>query len=52
MGDEAQAAGAVTVEAMLACAHCGLHFPASEALTNTNGSVFCSIEHQRLHGLS
>ncbi|SDX93179.1 uncharacterized protein SAMN04515617_108118 [Collimonas sp. OK242] len=37
------------VEAMVACAHCGMHFPASEALTDASGTVFCSAEHRRLH---
>ena len=37
------------VEEMVACAHCGLHFPASEAVTNNAGTVFCSEEHRRLH---
>jgi uncharacterized protein len=37
------------VEAMVACAHCGMHFPASEALADASGAVFCSAEHRRLH---
>lgn len=37
------------VEEMVACAHCGLHFPASEAVTDTTGTVFCGEEHRRLH---
>jgi uncharacterized protein len=36
-------------EAMVACAHCGMHFPASEALADASGAVFCSAEHRRLH---
>jgi uncharacterized protein len=36
-------------EAMVACAHCGIHFPASEALADASGAVFCSAEHRRLH---
>lgn len=36
-------------EAMVACAHCGMHFPASEALADATGAVFCSAEHRRLH---
>ena len=35
-------------ESMVQCAHCGMHFPASEALTNAAGEVFCSDEHRRL----
>lgn len=37
------------VEEMVACVHCGLHFPASEAVTDYAGMVFCSEEHRRLH---
>lgn len=37
------------VEEMVACAQCGLHFPASEAVTDYAGTVFCSEEHRRLH---
>ncbi|MQR02192.1 PP0621 family protein [Glaciimonas soli] len=36
------------VETMVACAHCGLHFPASEAVTDHSGAIFCSEEHRRL----
>ncbi|AIY43591.1 hypothetical protein LT85_4433 [Collimonas arenae] len=36
-------------EAMVACAHCGMHFPASEAIADASGAVFCSAEHRRLH---
>lgn len=35
-------------ERMVQCAQCGLHFPASEAVTNGAGTIFCSEEHQRL----
>jgi uncharacterized protein len=33
-------------EAMLQCARCGVHIPASEALTDEAGLVFCSEEHR------
>jgi uncharacterized protein len=36
-------------EAMVQCAHCGVHVPASEALQNAAGLVFCSEEHRLLH---
>ncbi|WP_038493192.1 PP0621 family protein [Collimonas arenae] len=39
----------VQAEAMVACAHCGMHFPASEAIADASGAVFCSAEHRRLH---
>ncbi|WP_034300831.1 PP0621 family protein [Herbaspirillum sp. RV1423] len=35
-------------ETMVQCAHCGIHFPASESVTNASGAVFCSEEHLRL----
>lgn len=35
-------------EKMVQCAHCGIHFPASEAVTNASGTLFCSIEHRSL----
>ena len=34
-------------EQMVACAHCGLHVPESEAVRG-GGSVFCCDEHRRL----
>ena len=36
------------VERMVSCAHCGLHFPAAEAITD-GGAIFCGDEHRRLH---
>jgi uncharacterized protein len=35
------------VEAMACCAHCGLHFPASEAV-RADGLDYCSPAHVRL----
>jgi len=35
-------------ETMVQCAHCGIHFPASESVANAAGVVFCSDEHLRL----
>jgi uncharacterized protein len=35
-------------ENMVRCAHCGVHLPRSESLT-TQGSFYCSAEHQRAH---
>lgn len=34
-------------QAMIACAHCGLHLPLADAVTNTSGQAFCSAEHRR-----
>lgn len=42
-------AAALEDEAMLTCAHCGIHFPASEAVFNSANTAFCSDEHRRLH---
>jgi uncharacterized protein len=36
-------------EAMLKCEHCGLYFPASEALSASSGAVFCCEEHRAQH---
>lgn len=36
-------------ERILACAHCGLHVPASDALVNPAGAPFCCEAHRRLH---
>jgi uncharacterized protein len=36
-------------EAMLQCAECNTYFPASEALANASGAVFCCDQHRRLH---
>lgn len=35
-------------EAILQCAHCGVHVPASEAIRHAPGAVFCSEAHRRL----
>jgi uncharacterized protein len=37
----------VEAESMARCAHCGLHFPASEAVT-ADGQAYCSPAHLRL----
>ena len=36
-------------ETMLSWAHCGTHFPASEAVLGTSNLAFCSDEHRRQH---
>ncbi|MBV8666442.1 MAG: hypothetical protein JO269_08170 [Burkholderiaceae bacterium] len=33
-------------EAMLQCAHCGVHFPASEAFVDPDGAAYCSEDHR------
>lgn len=41
--------GSVLAESMVACTHCKIHFPASEAVVGYSGAVFCSVDHRRLH---
>ena len=37
-------------EQVVACAHCGLHVPRSDAVIATDGvTVYCSPAHRRLH---
>ncbi len=36
-------------QAMVRCAHCGVHLPAQDAVSGPEGS-YCSAEHRRLHG--
>ena len=40
------AAPAAPVEAMVDCAHCGLHLPASEALRDAQARPYCSTAHR------
>ncbi|MBC7513521.1 MAG: hypothetical protein H7234_03685 [Herminiimonas sp.] len=51
MRGTARAAADVNADAerILACAHCGLHVPASDALVDTAGARFCCEAHRRLH---
>jgi len=37
----------ISAESMTSCAHCGLHFPASEAI-HADGLDYCSPAHVRL----
>jgi len=34
-------------QAMVRCAHCGLHLPASDAIAGPGGGVYCSIAHRQ-----
>ena len=36
-------------ERIFACAHCGLHVPASDALVDLAGARYCCEAHRRLH---
>ena len=33
-------------QAMVRCAHCGLHLPATEAIAGPGGAVYCSTAHR------
>jgi uncharacterized protein len=46
-GPAARGADEGAAEAMACCAHCGLHFPASEAV-RADGLDYCSPAHVRL----
>ena len=35
-------------EDMVTCAHCGLHLPASDAITSPDRLHYCSTEHRHL----
>lgn len=49
--NKAAAAGhrAANPRELVQCAHCGVHLPASEAVSSTSGTVFCSQEHRLEH---
>ncbi|MEX8193301.1 PP0621 family protein [Comamonas guangdongensis] len=34
-------------QTMVACAHCGLHLPQAEAVSDGAGRFFCSLEHRQ-----
>lgn len=34
-------------QAMIRCAHCGLHLPAADALPGKDGKVYCSAAHRQ-----
>lgn len=33
-------------QAMVRCAHCGLHLPATDAIAGPGGTVYCSTAHR------
>ena len=37
-----------TPQAMVRCAHCGLHLPATDALPGKDGKVYCSAAHRQI----
>ena len=44
--DKAAAPGPAQPTPMLACAHCGVHLPQAEALTDGAGRPFCGEAHR------
>ena len=34
-------------QAMVRCAHCGLHLPAADAISGPDGAVYCSAVHRQ-----
>jgi uncharacterized protein len=44
---DAAARRAPVPQAMVSCAHCGLHLPAADALPGPEGHHFCSDAHRR-----
>lgn len=34
-------------QAMIRCAHCGLHLPAADALSGKGGKAYCSAAHRQ-----
>jgi uncharacterized protein len=51
--DDAHAARAVNgAETMVRCVRCDVYLPASEALIEAGGAVFCSEEHRGTHSPS
>jgi uncharacterized protein len=34
-------------QAMVRCAHCGLHLPANDAIAGPDGAVYCSPAHRQ-----
>lgn len=39
-------ASAAEPQSMVACAHCGVHLPQAEALTDTSGRLYCGEAHR------
>lgn len=42
------APGQPAAQAMVACAHCGLHLPQPDAVEGEGDRHYCSVEHRRL----
>jgi uncharacterized protein len=42
-------ANPATLESIVACAHCGLHVPVSEAKMSLGSQYYCSDAHRQLH---
>jgi uncharacterized protein len=39
--------GPASPQAIVACAHCGVHLPAADALRDAEGRVYCSDAHRQ-----
>lgn len=37
-------------QAMVRCAHCGVHLPAVDAIAGPGGAVYCSAAHRKADG--
>ena len=44
--EQQQRTTAGTPQAMVRCAHCGLHLPATEAIAGPGGAIYCSTAHR------
>jgi uncharacterized protein len=44
--DAAKAAAPGAAQTVLACAHCGVHLPAADALRDAAGHAYCSDAHR------
>lgn len=49
---DASAPGQPAIEAIMACAVCGVHAPVSEMVTDASGITFCSEDHRARHATS
>ncbi len=45
---QADAARRPPSETIVQCAHCGVHFPVSEAVAGIGDAVYCCAEHRKL----
>jgi uncharacterized protein len=48
VAEQTRPASPPSAQTMVACAHCGLHLPQADAVSDASGKIFCSAEHRRL----